>query len=282
VRSASGSLWHAGLLLAPMRRFILPLLLLVVTALVAACGDGVPDGADPQQVKATTPPETSLCRNLTRVAMSQPSDATRLVDCSEPHNAETYASGELPDSFAKAAYNDPALDTWAYGACTAALKKHLGASDSVLMRSLFSWVWFRPSTSAWDKGARWWRCDLLAGGDHGQHYLDLPTTTADLLESSQDDRWMACARGEDVNAGTKVACNQAHVWRAVTTIKVGEPDAAWPGTAQVEAKTKQFCSSSVAAWLNYPSDYHYAYTWFDQAEWKAGNRRSVCWAKTDQ
>jgi hypothetical protein len=29
-------------------------------------------------------------------------------------------------------------------------------------------------------------------------------------------------------------------------------------------------------------DYDYGYTWFHQAEWKAGNRRSICWAKTDQ
>jgi hypothetical protein len=38
----------------------------------------------------------------------------------------------------------------------------------------------------------------------------------------------------------------------------------------------------VGAWLNYPVDYDYGYTYFHEAEWKAGNRRSICWAKTDQ
>ena len=33
---------------------------------------------------------------------------------------------------------------------------------------------------------------------------------------------------------------------------------------------------------NYPVDYDFGYTWFHEAEWEAGNRRSVCWAKTDQ
>ena len=32
--------------------------------------------------------------------------------------------------------------------------------------------------------------------------------------------------------------------------------------------------------MNYPVDYEFGYTWFHEAEWKAGNRRSVCWART--
>ena len=47
-------------------------------------------------------------------------------------------------------------------------------------------------------------------------------------------------------------------------------------------KSRDFCSESVGAWLNYPVDYDFAYTFFHEAEWEAGNRRSVCWAKTEQ
>ena len=36
----------------------------------------------------------------------------------------------------------------------------------------------------------------------------------------------------------------------------------------------------VGAWMNYPVDYEFGYTTFHEAEWKAGNRRSVCWART--
>jgi hypothetical protein len=46
--------------------------------------------------------------------------------------------------------------------------------------------------------------------------------------------------------------------------------------------TRDYCSDSVGAWLNYPVDYQYGYTWFHEAEWEAGNRRSVCWAKTSE
>ena len=69
-------------------------------------------------------------------------------------------------------------------------------------------------------------------------------------------------------------------WRAVTTIKVGEDEEEYPGDRVVEVTTRDFCSDSVGAWLNYPIDFEYAYTYFHQAEWEAGNRRSVCWART--
>ena len=50
----------------------------------------------------------------------------------------------------------------------------------------------------------------------------------------------------------------------------------------VEVRSRDFCSDSVGAWMNYPVDYEFGYTWFHEAEWQAGNRRSVCWSKTDR
>jgi hypothetical protein len=257
----------------------------VVGALIlglGACGDDRPEGADPAQVDAMEPPPVGDCRNIKRSGMDAPTDATEVIDCTEPHNAENYASGAMPPEHATLAWDSPELDTWAYGTCTGALREHLGANQSSLMRTILRWTWFRPSEKAWEDGARWYRCDLVGGGGPGQHYLDLPTTTKDLLKSKQDDHWMTCVRGEEVSTGARVPCSQKHVWRAVTTIKVGEPADTWPGDAAVEAKTKDYCASSVAAWSGYPTDYDYAYTWYGEAEWKAGNRRSVCWAKTDQ
>jgi hypothetical protein len=34
--------------------------------------------------------------------------------------------------------------------------------------------------------------------------------------------------------------------------------------------------------MHYPPDYGFGYTWFREADWDTGNRRSVCWARTDQ
>lgn len=259
----------------------LVLLLLTLAALSGGCGGSGPSKA--AQAEATTPPQMHACRNLTRAAVAKPSNTTPVVDCADPHNAETYAAGPLPARFKHAAIDDHKLADWAYDTCAARLERHLGADQSLLMRSMLSWVWFGPSRSAWADGARWYRCDLIGGGQAGAAYVDLPTSTRNLLRGKNpDDRWLACARGKSVDGGEKVSCADKHTWRAVTTIKVGSPNAAYPGDAAVVATSKQYCSSSVHAWLGYPKTYDYAYTWFGEDEWAAGNRRSVCWARTDK
>ena len=96
------------------------------------------------------------------------------------------------------------------------------------------------------------------------------------------DLWLVCARGASVAQGEKVPCSEPHTWRAVTTIKVGRDEDPYPGERLVEVRTRDFCSDSVGAWLGYPVDYDFGYTYFHEAEWKAGNRRSICWAKTEK
>ncbi len=80
----------------------------------------------------------------------------------------------------------------------------------------------------------------------------------------------------------KVPCTEKHDWRAVTAIKLGKPSDPYPGDRLVQVKTRDYCSDWVGAWMNYPVGYEFGYTWFHEAEWRAGNRRSVCWAKTDR
>jgi hypothetical protein len=103
-----------------------------------------------------------------------------------------------------------------------------------------------------------------------------------MLSGRPNDAWMTCAVGETVTGSEKVPCSQPHNWRAVTTIKVGEPKDDYPGDRVVEARTRDYCSDSVGAWMNYPVDYEFGYTYFREAEWSAGNRRSICWARTDK
>ena len=85
-----------------------------------------------------------------------------------------------------------------------------------------------------------------------------------------------------VAGSVKVPCAEPHDWRAVSTIKLGEPEDPYPGDGISEVTTRDYCSKSDGAWLGYPVDYDYGFTWFHEPEWDAGNRRSVCWAKTSQ
>jgi Septum formation len=252
----------------------------VVLAL-SACADDSSGNVDPHQVDAVGAPDVGACRVLTPEDAQQPSNATRTVDCSKKHTAETFAVGDLPDELQDASYDAPELGTFAYQTCSTKLEEFLGGDESTVMRTIVSWVWFRPSQKAWDKGARWYRCDVVGGGAQSKTYAALPTTAEGLLaQQSGDDDWMACVNGPSVQGAPRIPCSSKHNWRAVTTIKVGDPGDPYPGDKAVEAKTRDYCSSSVGAWLGYPPDYDFGYTWFHEAEWKAGNRRSVCWAAT--
>jgi hypothetical protein len=256
---------------------------LVVPALVAlaACGgEGEGSDLDPDQVDSAAVPDLGACRVLTPDDVAEPSNATRTVECSEAHTAQTYAVGPLPDELEDADYGDRGVGRFAYRTCAEKFEKFLGADESLVLRTIVSWAWFRPSEKAWDEGARWYRCDIVGGSEDSEEFLELPENAQGLLQGRRSDRWLVCAEGETVADSVKVPCSEEHQWRAVTTIKLGEPSDPYPGDRVVEVTTRDYCSDSVGAWLSYPVDYEYGYTWFHEAEWEAGNRRSVCWAKT--
>jgi hypothetical protein len=258
--------------------------LLALLAALALSGCGTEDqgaNVDPDQVDSVAAPELGACRVLTPDDVELPSNATKTVDCSEPHTAETFAVGQMPSSLDDADYDDREVGKYAYDTCSKKFMAFLGADESMVMRTVVSWAWFRPSKDAWNDGARWYRCDVVGGGDDSTTYVELPDTAKGLLQKL-DDRWFICADGPSVSNSKKVPCSAPHNWRAVTTIKLGEPGDPYPGDRLVEVRSRDYCSDSVGAWLNYPLDYEFGWTLFHEAEWDAGNRRSVCWAKTEQ
>ena len=107
--------------------------------------------------------------------VAEPSNATRTLPCSERHTAETYAVGAFADRFQDAWYRSKELGLFAYHACASAFQEFLRADESLVMRTVLSWAWFRPSEKAWDDGARWYRCDVVGGGDRSKEYVELPS-----------------------------------------------------------------------------------------------------------
>lgn len=257
--------------------------LLATLALTGCQSDATAQGshADPAQVDALEPPETGECRLLTLADVDRPSNATATVPCVDPHTAETFAAGSLPAEFDDAAYDDRGLGSFAYDTCGREFMDFLGADESLSMRTILSWTMFRPSETAWDRGARWYRCDVIGGGAHSKTLITLPDEARGLLKKPVD-KWLACVKGRSVDTAPRVPCSDRHTYRAVTTIRLGKPDDDYPGDKVVAQRTRSFCGDSVAAWLGYPARYSYAYTWFPESDWDAGNRRSVCWARTDQ
>jgi hypothetical protein len=228
-------------------------------------------------------PALGACRVLTPDDITQSSNSTPVVDCTKRHTAETFAVGTFPAELARGEDpDDPELGSHVYNICQKRFQQFLGGDESLVLRSTMTWAWFRPSKDAWADGAHWYRCDVVGGGEQSKSFVALPKTAKGVLLGKPDDRWQVCVNGPSVSGSVKIPCSEPHTWRAVTTIVLGKPADTYPGDRVVEVRTRDFCSDSVGAWLNYPVDYDYGFTWFHAAEWKAGNRRSICWAKTDQ
>ncbi len=266
----------------PPRRDVLPgsrtLLLVPLVVLLAGCSAPL----QPQtSADRATPPELGACYRLAPQDTEKPSNANDAVPCTQPHTAETFAIGTLPASTGKD-YDADTHGKWIYPTCEKAFEKFLSADESLAMRVQLSWAWFRPSERGWDDGARWYRCDLVGGRADAEKYADLPRTAKGLFRARPPEQWLTCAQGPSVPKSTRVPCTAKHDWRAVTTIKLGAPADPYPGDRLVQVRSRDFCSDSVGAWMNYPVNYEFGYTWFHEGEWQAGNRRSICWAKTDK
>ncbi len=130
----------------------------------SACGGQAP-ATDRSQVNSVEAPELGACRVLTPDDVQRATNATSTVPCARTHTAQTYAVGELPAELADAGYTDQAVSEFAFRTCSEKFQTFLGADESLAMRTVVTWAWFRPSEKAWDDGARWYRCDVVGGSD---------------------------------------------------------------------------------------------------------------------
>jgi hypothetical protein len=263
------------LYIRPAAALVAAILTLGTTACDVVKGDGPSD--------SETAPSVGACRVLAPEDIRTPTNDTAPVDCSKAHTAETYLVSSFSGEYADAKVDDEKLGSFVYDVCQNGFMDFLGGDESLVKRSTLTWAWFRPSEQGWKKGARWFRCDVIGGGEQSKEFVNLPATAKGVLLGRPDDRWMVCAEGPTVTGAVKIPCTQKHDWRAISTVVLGKPTDTYPGDHAIEVKTRDFCSDQVGAWLNYPvEDYEFGFTWFHEGEWKAGNRRSICWAKTDQ
>jgi hypothetical protein len=252
--------------------------ILALGLVAAACS--APGQRDSEADKLT-PPKVGSCRDLSAGDLDEPSNADPAVSCTKDHTAETFSVGTLPEDTGTS-YDDKRHGSFVFDTCTQAFRDHLGVDESLALRVQLSWAWFRPSERGWDRGARWFRCDVVGGPDGAERLRDLPEQVRGLFTSGQPDEWLTCADGGTLASSTKVPCSEDHDWRAIATIKVGQPQDPYPGDRVVQVRSRDLCSDGIGAWSHYPDDYEYGFTWFHEAEWSTGNRRSICWTRTDQ
>ncbi len=90
----------------------------LLAGLLTACGEQ-PQGAnvDPAQVDSVELPLINVCRNITPEDLANTTNASKIVDCENPHTAETYHVQTLPAKFDDTDYNSSSLGTFAMQTC---------------------------------------------------------------------------------------------------------------------------------------------------------------------
>ena len=233
--------------------------LLLAAPSTAGTGDTAADGPDYHR------PSVGDCRQMSWQEITQASDPPATVDCSTPHSARTIAVPSLPQDVG---YTDQArLERIATRACTPAEEHALGRTRLVQRQTAYQWVWFVPTTSEWDHGARWLRCDLVLLG--GQAVLTLPTDRVPALPSGRLPRSVArCLVGRDA---ITTVCARKHQWRAVGGFVLDQKR--YPTNARAVRRIERRCAGIVGAAT-------FSWTYASKAVWAMGRHEVVCYRKT--
>lgn len=272
--------------------------LIAVVALVTAAGCSGPsaetaDSSKPDKATAPSPTQTAApapgadaCYQLVAADVDRAHNESTPVPCTSRHTSQTY----VVDTLAAATIGDPqdidgdALLAAAEQRCRSALPEQVGGSAKDRALSRVTFAWFVPSEAEIAKGADWVRCDVVASRDDTD-LATLPRSSKDLLAPDEAlERWGICARATaaELQAGKgQRMCAVTHNWRAVSTYRLGDADAAWPGEKSVGGRILQRCEKPVRAFLD-DSTGAVTVGWLPptSAQWAQGRRSGLCWANT--
>jgi hypothetical protein len=274
-------------------RLLLAALVACATAGAVALGvhdarDGEPSGAKtPAATVPSTPaapappPRTGGCHRLTFSEAAAPTDSTEAVPCRSAHTSVTIHVGRL-DPVVDGhllAIDSPTVQAQLAERCPRRLPAYVGGSETARRLSRLAVVWFGPTVAEADRGARWYRCDLvaLAGRDA---LVPLPRHMRGVLDRPGAlDRWGTCGtRAPDADGFERVVCSRPHRWRAVDVIPLPR-GARFLGKAAT-ATANDRCQAIATARANGALKYSWSFEWPTRQQWNDGRRYGYCWVPT--
>jgi Septum formation len=227
-------------------------------------------------------PSVGACRLLTTADITPSSNETPVVPCSKPHTSVTIAVGGFrPGQVTDRNLTDGTLGNLALQRCTAAWKRTVGGSTTAQHTSLLGVAYYLPDQTQLSNGARWYRCDVVLGGQDGLPLQDLPPRVDGLLDGSAvPDSVRACRTTPEFTSGHAVPCVRDHVLRAVGTFALSG-GAAYPGKAALSAASAKGCTGVINRWLHGRENGGDAYQWPDQVGWTLlDDHTATCWTVT--
>ena len=260
-----------------------------MTVLAGCSGD---EGDDPTSSPTTTapsppptavppprPPKEGACYRLSFRQALAPTSARKPTPCDRTHTAETYAVGTLDtvvDGHLLAVDSDR-VQAQVADTCPDTLAQFLGGDGADLRLSMIRPVWFTPSLAQSDRGADWYRCDVVVVA--GDEELAEPDTSlrGALDKEAVRDRYAMCGTAPpDDEDFERVICSAAHSWRAIQVVpyEAGK----YPGEQAVRDQLEAPCENAGLDVASDPLDYQWGYEYPTKEQWEMGQTWGLCWA----
>ena len=267
---------------------------LAVSGCSAGGADPAPAGQDAGTTKAAgvtrtaparvnrppaPPPRTRACYRLSVDQAERPTNASEPVPCRRPHTAQTYHVGVIPKSiFDGEPVDAAAIADYVTPRCDNRFVTHIGGSPDARVLSRLQPVWFVPTRSQLDRGARWFRCDVV-GVAASDALARLPATTAGMLDDTGSlDRYGLCSTAvPNRPADHQVMCGRTHSWRAFAIVRLDTSRSRWPSSTRLAA-ARQDCKAQARARQGYPLRWTYGWQRPTRAQWQEGRHWGYCWA----
>lgn len=235
----------------------------------------------PAPAAAPPAPTRAACYRLTLRQLTRTSNGSDPVPCTGRHDAQTIHVGRLDLDVAghRLAVDADRVRAQMARTCGSRMAAHLGGTPEDRDLGRFEVVWFAPTLTQAERGADWFRCDLvaIAGADR---LFPLPPAGRVTGVLDSDDAlatYGLCGTAEPGTRGfARVICGRPHSWRAIGTIPLSGGDT-YPGTAQVRRAGDDACRDEAAAAAADPLSFEYGWEWPSRQQWQHGQRFGYCW-----
>ncbi len=266
---------------------------LLVTCVLAGCSasDDDPPEADPASSPTTEaamptparaappPPPLRACYALAYDEAVAPTNDRRDRPCDREHTSVTFFVGEL-DTVVDGhllAVDSKQVQAQVATACPLRFAEFVGGTPEQRRLSMLRSVWFTPSVEESDKGANWFRCDVIAVAADGK-LAPLSGRMEDVLAREADrDRYAMCGTAApDQPNFRRVICSSDHSWRAISTVTFEA--ASYPGVERARAAGETPCEDAGRAVADDALNFRWGYEWPSRKQWASGQTYGICWA----
>lgn len=224
---------------------------------------GAPDGPD------FGAPTVGACSTMTPMQADARADKSTVVSCSQTHTAKVAGVVQLPDGLAypkTGRVYRAMVDT-----CKPKWNKLLGRTHAVRDSSAYQLVWFTPTKTQRQHGARWVSCSVVLR--QGSKLARLRTDQTPLLPSGKlGDRIHRCLLAT-TSAAITTRCSAEHGWRATGSFVIASKK--YPGAKAVDRTARTKCASRTN------QRKAYRWTYWTKVNWQVGGDHAViCYSKT--